>query len=177
MNPISVTAVEASFHEMRDKSYLCSVCGIGNEMSNCYRRPSIVASYHVSVHLAKKFLEENILKKSANQKQESPVVTMFVSGSGRNALSLVLQRTFHRWFLLSCTSFGWSVSEEKIKMWKVSRWQTTDGGCHVMVKASIAFRTLCFNIISHYVSPADSRFFTSISSSSYIRLTRLSTHW
>jgi hypothetical protein len=96
MNPISVTAVEASFHEMRDKSYLCSVCGIGNEMSNCYRRPSIVASYHVSVHLAKKFLEENILKKSANQKQESPVVTMFVSGSGRNALSLVLQRTFHR---------------------------------------------------------------------------------
>jgi hypothetical protein len=39
----------------------------------------------VSVHLAKKFLEENILKISANQKQESPVVTMFVSGSGRNA--------------------------------------------------------------------------------------------
>jgi hypothetical protein len=34
MNPISATAVEASFHEMRDKSYLCSVCGIGNEMSN-----------------------------------------------------------------------------------------------------------------------------------------------
>jgi hypothetical protein len=55
---------------------------------------------------------------------------------------LVLQRTFHRWFLLSCTSFGWSVSEEKIKMWKVSRWQTTEGGCHVMVKASIAFRKL-----------------------------------
>jgi len=26
MNPISVTAVEESFHEMRDKSYLCSVC-------------------------------------------------------------------------------------------------------------------------------------------------------
>ena len=62
-------------------------------------------------------------------------------------------------------------------MWKVSRWQTTDGGCHVMVKASIAFRTLCFNIISHYVSPADSRFFTSMSSNSYILLTLLSTHW
>jgi hypothetical protein len=28
-NHISVTAVEVSFHEMRDKSYLCSVCGIG----------------------------------------------------------------------------------------------------------------------------------------------------
>ena len=68
----------------------------GDEMSDLYRKPSIVASYHVSVHLAEKFLEENIFKKSANQKQESPVVTMFVSGLGRNALSLVLQRTFHR---------------------------------------------------------------------------------
>jgi hypothetical protein len=29
MNPISVKAVEESFHEMWDKSYLCSVCGIG----------------------------------------------------------------------------------------------------------------------------------------------------
>ena len=29
MNPISITAVEESFHEMRDKSYLCSVCGMG----------------------------------------------------------------------------------------------------------------------------------------------------
>jgi hypothetical protein len=89
----------------------------------------------------------------------------------------VLQRTFHRWFLLSCTSFGWSVSEEKIKMWKVSRWQTTEGGCHVMVKASIAFRKLCFNIISYYVSPADSMFFTSMSSNSYILLILPSTHW
>jgi hypothetical protein len=33
-------------------------------------------------------------KKSANQKQESPVAAMFVNGSGRNEQSL--QRTFHR---------------------------------------------------------------------------------
>jgi hypothetical protein len=33
-------------------------------------------------------------KKSANQKQESSVVAMFVNGSGRNEQSL--QRTFHR---------------------------------------------------------------------------------
>ena len=32
------------------------------------------------------------LKKSANQKQESPVVAMFVNGSGRNKQSLTLQR-------------------------------------------------------------------------------------
>jgi len=36
-------------------------------------------------------------KKSANQKQESPVAAMFVNGSGRNEQSL--QRTFHRCFL------------------------------------------------------------------------------
>jgi hypothetical protein len=51
-------------------------------------------------------------KKSANQKQESPVVAMFVIGSGRNEQSL--QRTFHRCFLPSFGSFGQVVSEEKI---------------------------------------------------------------
>ena len=58
-------------------------------MSNLYRGPSIEASYQVSVHLAKRFQrtgEES--KKSANQKQESPVVAMFVYGSGRNEQSL-----------------------------------------------------------------------------------------
>ena len=33
MNPISVTAVEESFHEMRDKSCLCSVCGMGMKLA------------------------------------------------------------------------------------------------------------------------------------------------
>ena len=51
-------------------------------------------------------------KKSANQKQESPVAVMFVNGSGRNEQSL--QRTFHRCFLPSFGSFGQAVSEEKI---------------------------------------------------------------
>ena len=51
-------------------------------------------------------------KKSANQKQESPVVAMFVIGSGRNEQSL--QRTFQRCFLPSFGSFGLAVSEEKI---------------------------------------------------------------
>jgi hypothetical protein len=52
-------------------------------------------------------------KKSANQKQESPVVAMFTCGSGRNEQSL--QRTFHRCFLPSFGSFGQAVSKEKIK--------------------------------------------------------------
>jgi hypothetical protein len=44
------------------------------------------------------------LKKSANQKQELPMATMFVDGSGQNEQSL--ERTFHRCFLPSFTSFG-----------------------------------------------------------------------
>jgi hypothetical protein len=50
-------------------------------------------------------------KKSANQKQESPVAAMFVNGSGRN--EYFLSRTAHRWFLPSFGSFGQAVSEEK----------------------------------------------------------------
>jgi hypothetical protein len=51
------------------------------------------------------------LKKSANQKQELPVVAMFVNGSGQNVQSL--ERTAHRCFLPSFGSFGQTVSEEK----------------------------------------------------------------
>ena len=51
-------------------------------------------------------------QKSINQKQESPVVAMFVNGSKRNEQSL--QRTFHRCFLPSFGSFGKAVSEEKM---------------------------------------------------------------
>jgi hypothetical protein len=62
--------------------------------------------------------------KSANQKQVLPVMAMFVNGSRQNVQSL--ERTFYRCFLPSFSSFGWGVSEEKIKMWKVNGWQTMD---------------------------------------------------
>jgi hypothetical protein len=42
------------------------------------------------------------------------MVAMFVDRSGQNEKSL--ERTFHRCFLVSFTSFGRGVSEEKIKM-------------------------------------------------------------
>ena len=48
--------------------------------------------------------EEKTFQKSTNQKQEWPVVSMFVNGSGRNEQSL--QRTFHRCFLPSFGSIG-----------------------------------------------------------------------
>ena len=51
-------------------------------------------------------------KKTANQKQESPVVAIFFNGSGRNEQSI--QRTRHRCFLQSFGSFGQAVSEKKI---------------------------------------------------------------
>ena len=58
------------------------------------------------------FREEDFYQISTNQKQELPVVAMFVNGSGRNEHSL--QRTFHRCYLSSFGSFGLVVSEEKI---------------------------------------------------------------
>ena len=57
-------------------------------------------------------IEEKTFQKSTNQKQELPVVAMFVNQSGQNEQSL--QRTFHRCFLPSFGSFGQAVSEEKI---------------------------------------------------------------
>jgi hypothetical protein len=52
------------------------------EMRHRNRGLSIDASYQVLVQLAKRFRGEES-KKSANQKQESPVVAMFVNGSGK----------------------------------------------------------------------------------------------
>ena len=73
---------------------------------------SMDASYQVLIHLAKRFHGEKNSQKSTNQKQELPVVAMFVNGSRRNEHSL--QRTYHTCFLPSFGSFGQAVSEEKI---------------------------------------------------------------
>jgi hypothetical protein len=81
-------------------------------MSNLYRGPSIDASYQVSVHLATWF-QRRRFKKIDNQKQELPVVAMFVNGSGQNVQSL--ERTAHRCFLPSFGSFGQMVSEKNFK--------------------------------------------------------------
>jgi hypothetical protein len=62
---------------------------------------------------------------------------MFVNGSGQNVQSL--KKTAHRCFLPSFGSFGQTVSEEKIKMWKVNGRKTTDDGRQVMAKAHIVF--------------------------------------
>jgi hypothetical protein len=58
-----------------------------DKISNLYRGPAIDTSHQVSVHLAKQCQRRRI-KKSANQKQESPVVAMFVNGTGQIEQSL-----------------------------------------------------------------------------------------
>jgi hypothetical protein len=63
----------------------------------------------------------------ANQKQESPVVAMFVSESGRNEQSL--QRTFQVSFQLA----------EGIQRRRLKCEKLTDDGRKVMAKAHIAF--------------------------------------
>jgi hypothetical protein len=57
-------------------------------MSIPYRVPSIDAAYQVTVHLAKQFQRRRFKKKSTNQKQELPLVAMFVDRSERNEHSL-----------------------------------------------------------------------------------------
>jgi hypothetical protein len=52
----------------------------------------------------------SVEKNLKSQKQESPVVAMFVNGSGRNEETL--QRVFHRCFLPNFCSFGQAVSEK-----------------------------------------------------------------
>jgi hypothetical protein len=73
-----------------------------------------------------------------------PMATTCVNGSRQNEQSL--ERTGQGCFLPSYDSFGWGVSEEKIKLWKVTAQQTTDDGRQatddgrqVMGKAHIAF--------------------------------------
>jgi hypothetical protein len=56
--------------------------------------------------------EEKFFFKLTNQKQELPVVAMFVNGSGRNVQSFL--RAIHRCFLPSFSSFGQAVSQEKM---------------------------------------------------------------
>ena len=98
---------------IRNKNGLWRPCLLTdrNKISKRYRETSIDASYQVAVHLAKRF-RRRIFFRSANQKQQLPLVAMFVNGSGQNERSL--QRTFHRCSMPSFGSFGHAVSEEKI---------------------------------------------------------------
>jgi hypothetical protein len=57
-----------------------------DKVSNLYGGASIDASYQISIHLGKWF-KRRFFQKSTNQKQEWPVVAMFVNGSKLNEQS------------------------------------------------------------------------------------------
>ena len=73
--------------------------------------PPIGASHQVLVIWLSSYREEDI-QKSTNQKQEWPVVAMFIKGS--ELIEQSLQMTFQGCFLPSFDSFGKVVSEKKI---------------------------------------------------------------
>ena len=104
---------------IRNKNCLWRPCLLTDrdKISNLYRGPSIDASYQVSVHLAKRF-QRRRFKKIGQSETRIAYTAIFVDGSDQNEQSV--ERTFHRCFLPSFTSFGWGVSDEKIKMWKVN---------------------------------------------------------
>ena len=62
------------------------------------------------------FRGEDLKKKIGQSETKIACGGHFVNGSGPNVLSL--ESTFYRCFLPSVSSFGWGVSEEKIKMFK-----------------------------------------------------------
>ena len=105
------------YRPIRNKNCLWWPCLLTDrdEMSDLHRGQSIDASCHVSVNLAKRFQRKRFLKIGQWIRNKNCMWrAMFGTGS--------LERTFHRCFQLSFSSFGRWVSEEKIKMWKVHRW-------------------------------------------------------
>ena len=108
---------------IRNKNCLWQPCLLMNrdEMSNLHSGPSKDAPYQVLIHLAKRFQRRRFFRNQRIRNKNGlwrpclvTVSDMFVDGSGQNEQSL--ERTFHRCFLPSFTSFGRVVSEEKIKM-------------------------------------------------------------
>ena len=57
------------------------------EMNILHREPSIYVSYHILVHLAKRFQRRRLFHNSTNQKQEWPVTAIFANRSKREEQS------------------------------------------------------------------------------------------
>ena len=91
-----------------------------DEMSNLYRGHDIDAFYQDSVHLTKRFQRRRFLK-SANQKQELPVVAIYKGAS----IDAFYQVSVH---------LAKGFQSRRLKCEKL-----TDDGRQVMAKANIAF--------------------------------------
>jgi hypothetical protein len=82
-----------------------------DKMSNLYRGPPIDASYQVSVHLAKRFQKRRFFRNHPIRNKNCLWWLYLLTDRDQNEQSQ--QRTFHRCFLPSFSSFGQTVSEEK----------------------------------------------------------------
>ena len=102
-----------------------------DKMSDLYRGPSIDASYQVSVHLAKWFHRRRF-KKSANQKQELPVVAYLLMD--RDKMSNIYREPSID------ASYQVSVHlAEGFQRRRLKCENSTDDGRQVMTKAHVAF--------------------------------------
>jgi hypothetical protein len=73
---------EKIFYESTNQQHELPVLAMfvnGSKMNNLYRGSSIDATYHVSVHLAKRIRRRRCFLKSTNQQHELPVLSMFVN--------------------------------------------------------------------------------------------------
>ena len=106
------------------------------EMSNRYRGPSIDASSQVSFHLALQFQRRFFRNRPIRNKNSLCRPCLLTN---RDEMSKIYREPSIDASYQIFSSFGITVSEEKIKMWKVNGRQKTDDGCQVMAKAHIAF--------------------------------------
>jgi predicted aminopeptidase len=107
-------------------------------MGKVYKGPSIDASYQVWVHLAKRFHLWKIFFKSANQKQELPVVAMFVND--RDEMSNLYRGPSIDASYQVSVHLAEVFQRRRLKCEKLTDdGRRTDDGCQVMAKAHIAF--------------------------------------
>ena len=99
---------------IRNKNSLWWLCLLTDrdKMCSLYRGPSIDASYHVSVYLAKRFQRRRFFFNWPIRNKNCLWWPCLLADRDKHVQSL--KRTFHRGLLLSFSSFGQAVSEEKI---------------------------------------------------------------
>ena len=115
------------YRPIRNKNCLWWPCLLTDrdEMNNLHREHSIDASCHVSVNLAKRFQRRRFKKIGQSESRISCGGPCLVMDHNKMC---TLERTFHRCFLLSFSSFGDGFQRRRLKCEKLTddRQQTTD---------------------------------------------------
>ena len=88
---------QKSANQKQELSVVAMFVNESGQIVHSLQRTFHICFLPVSFHYFKRFQRRRFFQKSANQKQELPVVAMFVNESGQIVHSL--KRTFHRCFL------------------------------------------------------------------------------